>query len=57
MATVLDVFLSSGEILTSLVFVNISHKDCCAYFNDPAVAGSLIIVSCEDITAIRIGGI
>lgn len=56
-ATVLDVFLTSGEVFAGLVFVNVSHKDCCAYFNDPAVVGSLIVLSCEDITAIRVGGI
>jgi len=55
-ATIMDVFLKSGEVFTGLVFVNVSHKDCCAYFNDPAIAGSLIVVSCEDITAIRVGG-
>ena len=53
--TEVDVFLSSGQVLEDVVFINLNLKNCCAFFNDPTTEpGSTLIVDCQDIQAIRI---
>ena len=52
--TVLDVFLKGGTVLEDVTFVNINKKTCCAYFCDSETEpGSVIVVSCKNIQAIR----
>jgi hypothetical protein len=53
--TEVDVFLSSGQILEDVIFINLNQKDCCAFFSDPTTEpGSTLIVDCQRIDAIRI---
>lgn len=53
--TEVDVFLSGGQVLEDVVFINLNQKNCCAYFVDNETEpGSTLIVDCEKIQAIRI---
>ena len=53
--TEVDVFLSSGQILEDVIFINLDQKSCCAFFTDPTTEpGSTLIVDCQRIDAIRI---
>lgn len=53
--TEVDVFLSGGQVLEDVVFINLDQKNCCAFFNDPTTEpDSTLIVDCQDIQAIRI---
>ncbi|MEK4029396.1 hydrolase [Pseudobacillus sp. FSL P4-0506] len=53
--TEVDVFLSSGQVLEDVVFINFDRDNCCAFFSDPETEpGSTLIVDCQRIDAIRI---
>lgn len=53
--TEVDVFLSGGQVLEDVVFINLDQNNCCAFFNDPTTEpGSTLIVDCQFIQAIRI---
>ncbi|MGC8229894.1 hydrolase [Pseudobacillus badius] len=53
--TEVDVFLSSGEVLEDVVFINFDRNNCCAFFMDTETEpGSTLIVDCQRIDAIRI---
>ncbi|WP_412059435.1 hydrolase [Cytobacillus firmus] len=56
--TEVDVFLSGGQVLEDVVFINFNPKNCCAYFvgTEPETGSTLstLIVDCEKIQAIRI---
>ena len=49
-----DVFLSGGQVLEDVVFINLDQNNCCAFFNDPTTEpGSTLIVDCQFIQAIQ----
>ncbi|SDN64498.1 hypothetical protein SAMN05518871_106222 [Psychrobacillus sp. OK028] len=53
--TEVDVFLSGGNVLEDVVFINLDQNNCCAFFNDPTTEpGSTLIIDCQFIQAIRI---
>lgn len=53
--TEVDVFLSGGQVLEDIVFINLDQNNCCAFFNDPTTeTGSTLIIDCQFIQAIRI---
>lgn len=53
--TEVDIFLSGGQVLEDIVFINFDQNNCCAFFNDPTTEqGSTLIVDCQFIQAIRI---
>lgn len=53
--TEVDVFLSGGQILEDVVFLRFNLSDCCAFFSDEETEpGSILIVDCKKIDAIRI---
>ncbi|WP_240793356.1 hydrolase [Psychrobacillus vulpis] len=53
--TPVDVFLSGGQVLSGLFFVNFDKDTCCAFFIDPSTTvPSTLIIDCQDILAIRL---
>jgi len=53
--TEVDVFLSGGKILEDVIFIKFDNDNCCAIFKDEETEpGSILIVDCEKIDAIRI---
>ncbi|WP_172954374.1 hydrolase [Solibacillus sp. R5-41] len=53
--TEVDLYLVGGQIIENVIFINISSKDCCAFFVDPSTdPDSTIIVDCQYIQAIRL---
>ncbi|MBT2738877.1 hydrolase [Neobacillus sp. C211] len=53
--TEVDVFLSGGTVLEDVIFVSFDPNNCCAFFNDNETEpGSVLIVDCQKIQAIRI---
>ncbi|MGJ7910124.1 hydrolase [Neobacillus sp. LXY-1] len=53
--TEVDVFLSGGTVLEDVIFVTFDPNNCCAFFNDNETEpGSVLIVDCQFIQAIRI---
>jgi hypothetical protein len=52
--TVVAVFLFGSATPIALVFINLDNDNCCAFFTQPGVAGSTVIIDCEKIQAIRI---
>ena len=49
----IDAFLSSGGVFTSLSFLNFNPKNCCAIFLEAGAANSPLIIDCRKIDAIR----
>lgn len=53
--TEVDIFLKGGQVIEDLVFLFFERDDCCAFFADPETAsGSILVVDCQDIQALRI---
>ena len=53
--TEVDVFLSGGQVLEDVNFINLNQENCCAFFIDlETEPGSTLIVDCRQIIAIRI---
>ena len=51
----IDVFLSSGQVFENVIFIHLDQKNCCAMFKDPTKKqGSILLVDCQEIQAIRI---
>ncbi|MBO0586334.1 hydrolase [Sporosarcina sp. E16_8] len=54
MNTTVNVYLAGFNELGALVFLSLDEETCCALFSDPAVPGTVVIVDCRSIQAIRI---
>ncbi|MFJ8235458.1 hydrolase [Ureibacillus sp. NPDC094379] len=53
--TEVDVFLSGGKVLEDVIFLRFNRNNCCAIFRDEKKEpGSILIVDCKKIDALRI---
>ncbi|SNT45275.1 hypothetical protein SAMN05444672_12549 [Bacillus sp. OK838] len=53
--TEVDVFLSGGTVLEDVIFLAFDKNTCCARFRDEeGEPGTILIVDCRDIQALRI---